>query len=401
MSTGGTALTRINKQVQSGPPFVATSADNGLSVDAVSGHIVLGNDTGGAAAALLSNREIPQAAFNLKLLSVFPAASAATALTLDSIIAAGTPTQLEMTVHNPTSAAGGTVLNLREIDGGGAGSMLSIPTRAARVEFQGSGVRISTLASQPGGLTLTGTPAISNYIIFNTGFTMANSGALMGAAVDVFTIAVGTGNQIQPTAGTFALVVTNSSFGPLAGNAVCALFEVRGAIDQSAGGTGITRGIYIDPALNGAVDYRALEIKDGGILVGAGTAGISRAPFKYTAGVAAQAVVEDGAKNFDGSNETLAAGGVTYTLAKTLTATGVLDFPNTLTLTSSDLTIALNGAAIGDVVLLGVDNASVLANSCYTAWVSAANTVTVRFSNYSVAAQNPASGTFRVSIVKY
>lgn len=42
-----------------GPPFPATSADNGLSVDPVTGRIVLGNDVGGLLAALLSDREIP------------------------------------------------------------------------------------------------------------------------------------------------------------------------------------------------------------------------------------------------------------------------------------------------------------------------------------------------------
>lgn len=47
-----------------GPPFSPTSADNGLSVDPVTKHIVLGNDLGGPAnAALLSNREIPMAGF--------------------------------------------------------------------------------------------------------------------------------------------------------------------------------------------------------------------------------------------------------------------------------------------------------------------------------------------------
>jgi len=130
-------------------------------------------------------------------------------------------------------------------------------------------------------------------------------------------------------------------------------------------------------------------------------AAVSGAPFKYTAGVLAQTAVENGAKNFDGTNESLAVGGVTYTMAKTLTATAVLNFPNTLTLTSSDLTIALLGAAVGDVVGLGVDIASVNANSCFTAFVSAANTVTVRFNNYSAAPIDPASGTFRVSVTKY
>jgi hypothetical protein len=58
------------------------------------------------------------------------------------------------------------------------------------------------------------------------------------------------------------------------------------------------------------------------------------------------------------------------------------------------------GASLVGVEPIGVDNAAVLANSCYTAWVSAANTVTVRFSNYSVASQNPNASTFKVIVTK-
>lgn len=50
-----------------GPPFPATAADNGLSVDAGTGRIVLGNDTGGNAAQLLNNREIILNGFSLKM----------------------------------------------------------------------------------------------------------------------------------------------------------------------------------------------------------------------------------------------------------------------------------------------------------------------------------------------
>lgn len=135
--------------------------------------------------------------------------------------------------------------------------------------------------------------------------------------------------------------------------------------------------------------------------IGAGVAAAMGAPFKYTSGVANQTVLENGAKNFNGTNEFLTAGGVNYTMAKTLTATAALDFPNTAAQSSSDLTIALTGAADGDVVSLGVPVAALNPDSCYTAFVSAANTVTVRFNNYSAGAIDPASGTFRVSIIKY
>lgn len=130
-----------------------------------------------------------------------------------------------------------------------------------------------------------------------------------------------------------------------------------------------------------------------------GTAGT--APFKYTAGVDL-AAVEDGAKEFDGTNEFLSAGGVRYTLAKTLTAVAVLDFPNTVAGTSSDLTINVPGAADGDAVSLGVPIAALVANGVFSAFVSAVNTVTVRFSNNDLALPfDPGSGSFRVAVLKY
>lgn len=82
-----------------------------------------------------------------------------------------------------------------------------------------------------------------------------------------------------------------------------------------------------------------------------------------------------------------------------LTASATLDFPNTNAQLSSDLTISVPGAALGDIVILGVPNGSVNANTCYTAWVSAANTVSIRFNNYSAGAVNPASGAFNVAVL--
>lgn len=108
---------------------------------------------------------------------------------------------------------------------------------------------------------------------------------------------------------------------------------------------------------------------------------------------------------YDGTDLFLDNGALTATtrqkVARVLTASAVLDFPNTVTPAASDLTITVTGAAVGDSVALGVPNASVPAGSVvFWAWVSAANTVTVRFSNSSAAAANPVSGTFKVTVFK-
>ncbi len=97
---------------------------------------------------------------------------------------------------------------------------------------------------------------------------------------------------------------------------------------------------------------------------------------------------------------TLSIGGG-IAIAKVLSATAILDFPNTAAQTSADLTITVTGAALGDVVSLGVPHISVVANSSYTAWVSASNRVTVRLNNYSGGAIDPASGTFRAQVTKF
>jgi hypothetical protein len=87
-------------------------------------------------------------------------------------------------------------------------------------------------------------------------------------------------------------------------------------------------------------------------------------------------------------------------LPETLSASATFDFPNTTSGNSSDLTITVTGAADGDVVALGVSNTAVSAKSCFTAWVSAANTVSVRFNNYSSASINPPSANFKIKVLK-
>lgn len=88
------------------------------------------------------------------------------------------------------------------------------------------------------------------------------------------------------------------------------------------------------------------------------------------------------------------------TITFILTATATLDFPSTAAQTSSDLTIAVAGAAVGDAVFLGLP-AAPDANGCFTAWVSAAGVVSVRFNNYSAGAIDPASATYRVCVFKF
>lgn len=133
----------------------------------------------------------------------------------------------------------------------------------------------------------------------------------------------------------------------------------------------------------------------------AGTATANTAPLKFASGVASQTTKEAGAVNYDGNDITLSDATYAYTLTKTISGSATLDFPGIIGSASADLNITVTGAAVGDIVLLGVPNVAISATSSYSAWVSSANTVTVRFSNGALLTpENPASGTFKVRVIK-
>jgi hypothetical protein len=95
---------------------------------------------------------------------------------------------------------------------------------------------------------------------------------------------------------------------------------------------------------------------------------------------------------------TIGAGGAE--INRVLSATAALDFPNTVAHSSSDLNVAVANAAPGDIVALGTPSGAVLANSSFSAWVSAPGVVTVRFNNYSTARLDPPAGAFRVLVTQ-
>lgn len=93
----------------------------------------------------------------------------------------------------------------------------------------------------------------------------------------------------------------------------------------------------------------------------------------------------------------IGSGGAAIT--KVLSASATLDFDLSAVVVE-DLTITVTGAAVGDVVSLGVPNGSVTATVQFTGWVSASDTVTVR-ARTSAAGEDPASGTFRATVIKH
>lgn len=76
-----------------------------------------------------------------------------------------------------------------------------------------------------------------------------------------------------------------------------------------------------------------------------------------------------------------------------------LNFASIAAAASADLTITVTGAAVGDEVTVGLP-AAPTAGIIYQAFVSAANTVTVRATNITAGAIDPAAQTFNVAVLK-
>lgn len=82
-----------------------------------------------------------------------------------------------------------------------------------------------------------------------------------------------------------------------------------------------------------------------------------------------------------------------------LTATAALDFASIAAAGSADLTVTVAGAAVGDSAAVGLP-AAPTAGLIFNAFVSAANTVTVRASNITAGAVDAASATYRATVIK-
>lgn len=137
------------------------------------------------------------------------------------------------------------------------------------------------------------------------------------------------------------------------------------------------------------------------LVLPAGTATASTAPLKFTSGTNLT-TPEAGALEYDGTEFYATNSTASRTiLPRVLKGSATLDFGSTAAGAVTDLTITVTGAADGDVVSLSVPNASQTTTGTFSAWVSAADTVTVR---YRIAAltgsEDPASGTFKVTVTK-
>ncbi len=76
------------------------------------------------------------------------------------------------------------------------------------------------------------------------------------------------GGNTTLTSGTTGRFQLSSRFAPTSGTAVYNSFLLNATINQTGGANGITRGLYINPTLTAAADFRAIETTNGKVIFG-------------------------------------------------------------------------------------------------------------------------------------
>ena len=149
--------------------------------------------------------------------------------------------------------------------------------------IKGSGNTSATI-----GLTVQNSDGTNIFRVFNDGNAYHNVGSLFVGSLtarssNIFYYSAGGANTnqhvftttsaISLTSGDTFITSNQATFAPTSGNAVFSAIRLQPTINQTGGANGITRGIYVNPGITAAADWRSIEWSNnsGWGLYGAGT----------------------------------------------------------------------------------------------------------------------------------
>lgn len=330
----------------------------------------------------------------------------------------------------PTITAGAASQTLYAVNIDGAGmSNTNSPTKYM-LNVEG-GVRISMGSSTTASTPLLVNRATSNGIIFNVQsngnnlFTVSDAAGSSSATITGrLTLSTGLNfaGTFIPTGGLAHCMNVGSTLESAADNDVLRTITsapVYGANTRtgvttvgfyhnptytvSSGSFTNRSGIIIDNTASSVVHTNGFGVAapTAQLHIGASTTAANTASIKIAEG-SRQTSAEDGTINYVSNNLEFTETSTPYIIAKTLTATASLDFPSVSAGGTQTLTITVTGASDGDIALVSIPNAAKSAGLIFgTAWVSAADTVSIEVYNSTGSPIDPASATFRASVIKY
>ena len=161
------------------------------------------------------------------------------------------------------------------------------------------------------------------------------------------------------TSGNTNGISTTQAFGPTSGTATTNYINIAPTINQTGGANGIIRGVYVNPTLTAAADFRAIEVTNGNVLfsttsgnVGIGTASPST-KLHIVATQSGAFRLEDGTQSYPGYVLTSDANGVgtwqgnTQITLSGPTATALASWNNTTIMSNFSATCSVTIPATG------------------------------------------------------
>jgi hypothetical protein len=130
---------------------------------------------------------------------------------------------------------------------------------------------------------------------------------------------------------------------------------------------------------------------------GAASALIFSTPSALSTGTTAQSLTERA--RITSAGLTIGSSGGSA-ISRVITATATLDFGSIAAQSSADLTITVTGAAAGEAVMMGLP-ATASTGVVFNAIVTSANTVTIRATNATASPIDPASATYRATVIQH
>lgn len=313
--------------------------------------------------------------------------------TESGVLSIGSSSQALYSNSSITTAAGFTIgasANALTL-GGSSGNVSMVSSANSSTACLINGTNTTTPCLKLGNTGYTGTADTKDMLYINVPYTCASgTGYVNGVVLEPVYNLTGTASGQQ----------NGIKINPTLTSLTAATFVGLYMTHSHANSYGIMQTGTAKNVFAGKTTFGSTTAPTSLLMLAAGTASANTAPLKFTSGTNLT-TPEAGAIEYDASNLYITnSAAVRFTIAKMLSASATLDFGNTASGTSNDLTITVTGATTGDEVILGVPNTAMNTSNSYFAWVSATNTVTVRHNNYSTGAIDPSSASFKVSVIK-
>ena len=140
--------------------------------------------------------------------------------------------------------------------------------------------------------------------------TMNVRGGLFPSDIGIDVIISNAQGDVANTTSNRTLLGLSRGFNPTSGSGIYNVIQINPTINQTGGASGASRGLYINPTLTSAFDFRAIEVASGITILGASTT--AKASLRIPSGTAPTSPV-NGDIWFDGTNIKMQIGGVTKT----------------------------------------------------------------------------------------